>query len=963
MSKHVIEPTARESTAATAPPFPRPPCAVQAGDAVKRPPIRGRESELRVIAQRVSLLCQGQGGCLLIDGPSGIGKTRLLAELAEMARDGNLLVASAACDELDRYAPMLPLLSALRASPDPIVALGELDSAATDADRRFWFLERLRDTLERHARRAPLVVMLDDLQWADTATLVALRALCMSTPAVLWAFAHNPDLASADLDRVLDQLLARGAGQLSLMPLDLDDALELATDVLGRTPSAKIRALVDDAHGNPFLITELLHLAQEEKNLGEPDAPALCVGVPGRFRHHIRRRLREVSPDVRQLLEVGAILGRSFALDDAARILVRPAGLMLGTVATALGTGLIVTEQESLVFRHDLIHRAIYDELPEAVRVGLHREAARLMRGAGRSAGEAAEHLLVTARTGDTEAIDTLVSMVADVSQGSPETAADLAMRTLDLLGPDDARRPRLLATVIGLYTRTGRIGEARALAQAALAHDLPAEVEAAIRLAVATSLNHTGDNHGALAETTRALALPDLPRRLQADLAAAAAAARLQLRDLQGAEQYASESLRLARSENARPPTVSAMTLTSQIAFYRGHVAEALSTAQEAVRVLAADPAARDRLPRLWLAHVLLAGDQPDDANGLCLEGERVATEIDADWSRAYWYLCRACRQLECGQLAGAARDAESSHRTAAELGLARPASAALGVLGQVAFHQGNLTAAENYARAAGLAADGLAPHPTARWVRALLADAEGCPDSALDIAFDDGSGADQDRLAMLLEIGVTAIPYAARIALRAARTAECHRLAAHARGLAEANPGMTIAAGIAAHAQGIARRDPDSLGRAVTAYRETGRALAAVMAGEDLGRALLHAGDHTAAIAHLRGALTMAAEIGAIRHADRIRRVLREAGVRHRFNSPRRPVAFGWGSLTAAELRVASLAAEGLTNQAIAERLFLSPHTINTHLRHIFNKLGINSRLGLIRFMLTETPQAVAN
>lgn len=324
---------------------------------------------------------------------------------------------------------------------------------------------------------------------------------------------------------------------------------------------------------------------------------------------------------------------------------------------------------------------------------------------------------------------------------------------------------------------------------------------------------------------------------------------------------------------------------------------------------------------------------------------------------------LVRARRHLEYGRLADAAGEAGTAQRIAGEPGLARPASAALGILGQVAFHQGDLAAAEACARAAELAAGGRGADPGARWVRVLLADAAGCPGDALDLAFAAGAGAGQDRLPMLAEVGVTAIPYAARIALRAGRADVCRDLAAHARRRAAADPGMALAAGVAAHADGIAGRDPDALGRAVAAYQETGRALAAVMAGEDLGRALLAGGDQAAAVVHLRRALTTAAEIGAVRHADRIRRVLRQAGVRHRFSSPRRPVTFGWGSLTDAELRVAALAAEGLTNQAIADRLFLSPHTVNTHLRHIFGKLGINSRLGLIRIMLTETPSAVAS
>jgi ATP/maltotriose-dependent transcriptional regulator MalT len=857
-----------------------------------RPPIRGRQLELRAITRGIDLLCDGQGGCLLIDGPPGMGKTRLLAELAELARRQNFAVARAACDELDRYAPMLPLLTALRAGPDPVLPSSELDSAATDADRRFWFLERLRDVLGQQSLRRPLVVMLDDLQCADAATLLALRTLCsqLDTSAVLWAFAYHPGQASADLHRVLDRLLARDARRLSLTALDRDDALALATDLLGCEPSARARHLVDDAHGNPFLIIELLRSAAEENTLGKPGT--------GRFAGHVRRRLRGVTPDVRQLLEIGAVLGRSFMLDDAARMLGRPTGPLLGTLASALGTGLIVAEQDQLVFRHHLIHRAIYDGLPGAIRVGLHREAARLLLpGVGRSAGEAAEHPSVAARADDTEAI-----------------------------------------------------GKVRR----------PAEVEATIPLAEATGPDRADEARAGTAEATSALTQPGPPSSLLAELGAAEAAASVQMHDPADAERCAAESLRLGHARAAGPPTVSATMLTSQVAYHQGRVAEALATAQAAVRMLPSEPAARNRLPRLWLTRVMQAGDQPAEADGVSREGERVATEIDANWSRPYWHLCRARGHLECGRLAEAARDAEKGRSIAEELGLANAAAGALGVLGQVAFHQGDLAGAENYARAAELAADGLPPDPGARWVKVLLVDALDSPDSALDIVFQNDGSTAHDWVARLLEISVTAIPYTARIALRAGREDGCRDLMRQAQRLAGASPGMATTSGIAAHVEGIARRDPDALARAVTAYQETGRALAAVMAGEDLGRTLLHGGDRAAAVMYLRSALSTAGEIGALRHADRIRRVLREVGVRHRFSSPRRQATFGWGSLTDAELRVASLAAEGLTNQAIAERLYLSPHTINTHLRHAFNKLGVHSRVGLTRVLLAEMPRA---
>lgn len=928
-------------------------------------PFRGRRVELEVVAQRLGLLCEGRGGCLLIDGPPGIGKTRLLSELADLARERKLVVASAACDKLDRYAPMLPLLTALRAGSDTVLPWSELDFTTTDVDRRFWFLEQLRAILQQQSRRTPLVIVLDDLQWADAATLLAVRILCpqLDTSPVLWVFAHEAGHLSTDLHRVLDRLLGGDARRLSLTGLDPTDARELAADLLGRRPSGEVRRLIDDARGNPFLITELVRSVVEQDNPGEPGIATVAAALSERFAGDVQRRLRGLPPDVRQLLEVGAVLGRSFMLDDAARMLARPAGLLIGSLTTALDTGLLAAEQDHLVFRHDLIHRAVYEELPRPVRIGLHREAARLLLGAGRSPGEAAEHLLAAAPTGDPEAMSTLLAAVDETSQGPPEAAADLAARTLDLLGPDDARRPRLLATVVELLTRARRINEARELAEAALSRALSPEIEAAIRLAVAIGLNFSGDARAALAQTTSALALPHLPSTVRAELKAAEAAARVQVRDLARAEQCAAESLRWRGAGHAGSPSVSAMLLTSQIAYYRGRLAEALTTAQSAVRILLDEPAARDRLPRLWLTRVLLAGDQPADIDGVAGEGERVASEIEAAWSRPYWYLCRARCHLECGDLAGAARDAEKSRAVAEELGLARPAAEALSVLGQVAFHRGDLAEAEHYAQAAEMTVGGGTSDPGTRWVKVLLTDALGSPDKALDIAFDDLGNPDQDQLTRLLELGVTALPYLARMALRTGRTDDCRDLVRNARRLAEMNPGLATTAGMAAHVEGITRRDPEALTRAVGAYQEAGRRLAAATAGEDLGRALLHGGDRAAAVVQLRRALTSTADLGALRHANRIRRVLREAGVQHRFRSPRRPVSFGWGSLTDAELRVASLAVEGLTNQAIADQLFLSPHTVNTHLRHVFNKLGINSRVGLARVLLAQGPRPEAN
>lgn len=187
------------------------------------------------------------------------------------------------------------------------------------------------------------------------------------------------------------------------------------------------------------------------------------------------------------------------------------------------------------------------------------------MSGAGRYAGEAADHLLVTAQTGGTEAIDMLLSVVwrsRRIWQRAPCTCSARVTHG----------DPRLLATVIGLFARTA------ASARPGPSPQLRCHTIFLLRRRPPSGSRCDRPEHywyarAALTEATRALALPDLPGRLQADLTAAEAAARVQLRDLQGAGRCVSESLRLGRSKNAGPPTVSAMTVTSRIAFHRGRV------------------------------------------------------------------------------------------------------------------------------------------------------------------------------------------------------------------------------------------------------------------------------------------------------------------------------------------------------------------------------------------------------
>ena len=189
-----------------------------------------------------------------------------------------------------------------------------------------------------------------------------------------------------------------------------------------------------------------------------------------------------------------------------------------------------------------------------------------------------------------------------------------------------------------------------------------------------------------------------------------------------------------------------------------------------------------------------------------------------------------------------------------------------------------------------------------------------------------------------------------------RIAAAAADKELADHAIALAERratlNPTVASCAAAAAHVRGIWFESVEDLERAVELYRDGPRPLAYASALEDLGRVLAATGNNPSAIASLDEALSITTRIGAEWDSARVRGRLRRLGVRRRHVVSDRPKT-GWASLTDPEINVAILAAEGRTNREIAQSCFVSPHTVNTHMRHIFEKLGINSRVQLTRFV----------
>jgi DNA-binding CsgD family transcriptional regulator len=244
------------------------------------------------------------------------------------------------------------------------------------------------------------------------------------------------------------------------------------------------------------------------------------------------------------------------------------------------------------------------------------------------------------------------------------------------------------------------------------------------------------------------------------------------------------------------------------------------------------------------------------------------------------------------------------------------------------------------------------------AAWLLALQAQAAGDPARARRRLTALG---ETERLSLfpLFPLDPADDPQLVRIALASGDRELAESATADAERRAEINPGIPAVLASAVHARGLLTGNPGRLAQAVSILEDGQRRLALASALEDLAVAEIRAGRSDQAIAALDRALVIYAACGARWDLARVRRRLRQLGIQRRLPAERRPTQ-GWAALTESELAVVRLVADGLTNREVAERLYVSPHTVNGHLRHAFEKLGITSRVTLTRIAAQHPERA---
>ncbi|MFC9642206.1 AAA family ATPase [Streptomyces mirabilis] len=924
--------------------------------------LRGRDREITAVREALDTVRGGRGACVVVEGTPGVGKSRLLAELDEMARRSGFDVVSVRADELDQYAAGAALQSALHSSD------GSNRAAAATDDQRLWLLDSITDALEDRAQHAPVAVLVDDAQWADPATLFVLRTLPgrLAASRILWVLAVRSDTERPTVARVREDLERLGARWLTLGPLPQQELQDIAADVLGARPSPGLARLLRAVAGNPFLAIELVRAFADtdaaKTEAGE--AGLLHDGIPVSFRRSIAARLDRLPDDAVRLLQIGSVLGREFDLGTAARMLGRQVGSLLSGVEAALNAGLLSADGPRLAFRHDLIRQAVHENLPLAVRTALHREAADSLRGIGARSAEVAWHVVMSGGPVDDDAVTTLTTAVRELSSSAPDAAADLAQRVAGLLPPHDGRRITLLTDAAEYLGRTRRVHEALDLVDTTLPEGLEPLQEAHLRLVAAEIHQAAGDDAAAMTHLQQALDLPALPPDLRVRLLKTKATGHVYLGDITAAEQTGPWLVEASYRSHDPAVVVSAMVFQSQTSFYRGRLARALELAEEATRRAGTQSAALylrpPRIPALWLATVLTATDRLADTERVLREGQREAEALGLGWSLPHWHAARACALLEQGALDDAAVEAEASLMVAGELEITLPNPQARSVLALVEIRRGDLAKAKDHLRAAETGSGTNTTQRYGPWVslaRAGLADAEGEDGEAAAALTASFQSREPTRL---LAVPPSHWPGIVRIALRDKDPSLAQAVSGALRSLTAQDESRQIIGAVRTHVDGLLHRDPRALTSAITGYRSTGRPLALAAACEDLGELMAASADTTSAIPYFEEAGRLASASGAGRDQERIRRRLRRLGVRTGPVRNHTAGPQGLGSLTESERKLIPLVVEGLTNRAIADRLYVSVHTVNTHMKHIFTKLGINSRVELTRLAIERAISA---
>src|SRR3984885_4776620 len=468
-------------------------------------PLRGRSEPMASALSALRGACQhGTSSSVQISGPAGIGKTALLAEICQQATRSKIRAGRSTCDPIEQVWPGAPVIAALRAGRDPLTLAAEYEQIAGAVSEALLLADRIASRLEDIAAVQPLLIAIDDLQWADRVSRFLLRSLLprLAGLPVVWMLASrdNPigiDLASHDILR---------REHLQLAPLTTQDLAAMARDRLGRGPDERTRRYLDAAGGNPFLAHQILDSLARSAAAGESDA------VPGGFAAAMARGLAGLPSSARELTELVAAAGRSLPVRDAFALMPTLSSCDgQDGLAGAVESGLITVSADALAFRHDLVRETVYALLAGNRARQLHARLAGYHLSVLGEPLVAASHARAAAATGDLASALILISAAETLARTSAEDAGDLAALAFTTVRPGQPEWLELGRRCLSILCGAQHAAQAITVADQILARVDDANFAAQIAPEAARALWLSGRVHDLISRIERTLRCSDL--------------------------------------------------------------------------------------------------------------------------------------------------------------------------------------------------------------------------------------------------------------------------------------------------------------------------------------------------------------------------------------------------------------------------------------------------------------------
>jgi transcriptional regulator with XRE-family HTH domain/tetratricopeptide (TPR) repeat protein len=673
----------------------------------------GRDNEIGTLVGLVRDVAVGRGSSLLIEGEPGIGKSVLVGTALAKAADAECQVFWGAGDELGQSLPLLPLLEGLRirepsADPRRSTILGLVrGEVALDRgiDVSAALAEQLLALVAEHCAVRPVVLVVDDLQWADQASITLwgrLARLARQTPLLLVGMMRpvprRDDLLA--LRRVVGDF-----ARLRLTALTGGAVAKLVASLVGGVPGETLLRLADNAVGNPLYITELVAALTRSSSVtitGAGDAELTSDSAPSSLSAAIADRLCFVSGPVRDVLRAAALLGVDFAVPDLAVVLSQSVSDLVPAIDEARAAGVLAESGHGLGFRHPLIRAALYDEMPVSVRAAWHLDVGRALAEAGAPADRVARQLL-RAADGPPEPMDDWILSwlvrTADLLVGqTPQVAAELLGQAVAGARAGSALHDRLVSRFADALYRIGDTAGAEQVASRALAYVVDSDVLIDLHWTLAQCRIRIGQHAESLATLNQALTSPDISGRDRARLLVLAARTHSSNGEMEKAGHVATNALVVASEAGDDWAAAWALHVLTIVNTMQGRPADSLPLFDRALAVTEADRALTDLRLLLHFNKAVSLGalDRYEEAFAAARHGQCLARELGA-------VVRVAQAQTALNQLSFATG---RWNDTMPEEALACPEYAAacsdLGIAAVISFHRGDFAAARNRLAAA---------------------------------------------------------------------------------------------------------------------------------------------------------------------------------------------------------------------------------------------------------------------